>query len=258
MSQGRALYLEPGVSWRVTLDDGVALRIEAPGQARSLYPLHRLSRVQSGVQALWTTQALLGCLRAGVTVVFCDARGAVHGWCFGPRRREHRLAQLLREAVRDPEWPQFWGAWQQQVGRKEAKRLRARMQFHGLAHTDLSKLHVMAVNRMRSRWACAPGPWVRALQKAQRTLSAQVCADLVGDPELLCYARPGLNLPHSLSDLMQLRLDAALLEWPVKAVIQQAPGRVAAQIIEKHDGEFYRAVAEMLGDLEHVLREWVS
>lgn len=29
-ASGRALYLAAGMAWRVTLDDGVALRVEAP------------------------------------------------------------------------------------------------------------------------------------------------------------------------------------------------------------------------------------
>ncbi|GIX24255.1 hypothetical protein [Caldimonas sp.] len=253
---GKPLFLEPGVAWLVTLDDGVALRVEAPGRARSLYPLPRLSRVQSGVQARWSTEALLACLRAGVTVVFVDARGSVHGWCFGPRRREMTLSQRLREALREPQWPQFWQAWQQQVGVREVQRLLRRMSLHAVTAADPKHLHIKAMNHMTALWGTGPGPWVRALQRAQRALSAQVCSDILGDPQLLCYAYPGLNLPEALADLMQLRLDGLLLSWPVKDILSQPPGQVAARIVEERNAELYRGCAELLGDLEFVLREW--
>lgn len=254
---GRALYLAAGMAWRVTLDDGVALRVEAPGRARSLYPLQRLSRVQSDARAQWDCEALLACLRAGVPVVFHDARGEAVGWCFGPRRREATLAQLLREAVREPQWPDVWRAWRQQAGRREARRLQQQLQLHGAQGCDAAGLHVRACNLHRQRLGVPPAPWLRALRRAAQTLAAQVCADLVGEPELLGYPSPGTNLPAAVAELMQCRLHAALLAWPVSSILDRDPGLLAAQTLEARGAELYRGCAELLGDLEHVLREWL-
>lgn len=254
---GRALYLAAGMAWRVTLDDGVALRVEAPGRARSLYPLQRLSRVQSDARAQWDSEALLACLKAGVPVVFHDTHGDAVGWCFGPRRREATLAQLLREAVREPQWPDVWRAWRQQAGRREARRLQRQLHLHGALGCDAAGLHVRACNLHRQRIGVPPGPWLRALRRATQTLAAQACADLVGEPELLGYPSPGTHLPATVAELMQCRLHAALLAWPVASIVERAPGLLAAQTLEARGAELYRGCAELLGDLEHVLREWL-
>jgi hypothetical protein len=254
---GRALYLAAGIPWRVTLDDGVALRVETPGRARSLYPLDRLSRVQSGAQAQWASEALLACLRAGVPIVFHDTRGEAVGWCFGPRRREATLAQLLREAVREPQWPDVWRAWQQQAGRREARRLQRQLGLHAAQGCDAPGMHVRLCNLHRRRLGVPAAPWLRALRRAVQTLAAQVCADLVDAPELLGYPSPGTNLPATVAELMQCRLHAALLAWPTSTTVERAPGLLAAQTLEARGAELYRGCAELLGDLERVLREWL-
>jgi hypothetical protein len=254
---GRALYLEAGTAWQVTLDDDVALKVQAPGRARSLYPLSRLSRVQSSAQAQWATEALLACLRAGVPVVFHDGRGSALGWCFGPRRREFTLAQRLHDALREPDWPTFWRAWQQQVGQREARRLQAELHLPGCAGLDAKQMHVRASNLHRLRLGVAAGPWLRALQRAVCSLSAQACADLVDDPELLAYPSPGMNLPATVAELLQCRVHSALLRWPVAGVLAAPPSLLAAQTLEWRGADMYRGCAEILGDLERALRDWL-
>lgn len=255
---GRALYLAPGVPWRVTLDDGVALRVDAPGRARSLYPLQRLARVQSAMQAQWSSDALLACLGAGVPVVFHDARGTAVGWCFGPRRRESTLGQLLHEAVREPDWGDAWKAWQQQAARREVRRLQRRLCLHLPPGADAAQCNVQLCNLQRQRLGVAPGPWLRALRAATQTLAAQVSADQVGDPALLGYPSPGLHLPATIAELMQFRLHGALLDWPASVAKDRAPGLLAAQTLEARGAELYRGCTELLGDLERMLREWLG
>jgi hypothetical protein len=259
MPLGRALYLESGLPWQISLDDGVALRIELPGRARSLVPLQRLSRVQSGIQVRWTTDALLACLRAGIPVVFSDARGTVHGWCFGPRRRESTLAQRLRHAVREPDWPQFWHAWKQQTSLREGRRLQHVLKLpvcDGIDACDLARQHVQACNRLCWLWGTAPGPWLRAGQRALRCLVAEVCADMIGDPELLDHPCPGLHLPEELAGLLIGRLDALLARCSRSRIAQQPPAQMVAELLETRGADLDRGCAELLGDLDHCLREW--
>ena len=115
----RPLYLEAGTPWQVKLDAGVALHVSAAGRARSLYPLQRLARVVCGAAAQWDTAALLACLRAGVPVLFHDGHGDPIAWCFGPRRRETTLQQLLREGLDHIDWAEHFSRWQHAAQRRE-------------------------------------------------------------------------------------------------------------------------------------------
>jgi len=224
----RPLYLEPGIPWRVKLDTGIALNVDAPCRARSLFPLARLARVVCDSHSIWETAALLGCLRAGVPVVFHDARGNALGWCFGPRRRETTLASLLREGLQQPGWPDHFGRWRIATERRE----------------------MLA----RTRTGVAAGQQLRHLRHAAAGLAAESIARIVDDPELIGYARPGLNLARELGDLLEWRLHTLYARVPAA---QAHAGRLAAALVESHGAFLHRACGEILGDLELNLREWL-
>ncbi|MDW8336740.1 MAG: CRISPR-associated endonuclease Cas1 [Tepidimonas sp.] len=256
MMTARPLYLMAGVRWSVRLDADIVLRIEAPGRAASFYPLPRLSRIHSDTQVNWATEAMLACLSAGIPIVFTDRHGQTLGWCFGPRRRETTLAELLREATRSPQWDLFWQSWLRQIRLREAKRLRRLLGLTNKAGIELWQTHIAACNILYQRWGKPPKPWIRAMQTTIRPLAARVCADLIGDPELLCYHKPGLNLPQTLSDLLIARIDEALYLEPPLLVGGEPASLMAARLLEQSGAHFYRACAQLLGDLEHQLRCW--
>lgn len=256
LPSGQALYLASGAALDVSLDSGIALKVQAPGQARSLYPLRRISRIHSATDVHWSIDALLGCLEAGIPVVFHDAAGNIRGWCFGPRQKETTLAALLREACAHPDWPQFWAAWIHRIDRREARAVARDLRITWQPGQTAAQLHINLCNLMRDRWQCPPGPWVRALRAALRTLAAEVCTHLVGAPEALAYPAPGINLPETLANLALARADAILLRQPAALVTNIRPDRLAAQIMETQHAEIYRACAGVLGNLERSLREW--
>jgi hypothetical protein len=59
----------------------------------------------------FATDALLGCLAAGVPVTFVSLDGQVLGYCIGRERRAWSLDQLLDRLVADPGWPELIGRW---------------------------------------------------------------------------------------------------------------------------------------------------
>lgn len=252
----RPLYLEAGTGWRVKLDDGVALHVSAAGRARSLYPLTRLARVVCGVSAEWDTAALLACLRAGVPVLFHDAHGDTLAWCFGPRRRETTLAQLLGEGLHHPEWSTVFSQWHQATERRELLSALHALRGHG-GRLDAPTVRAHLCNLHRDRTGVAAGPWIRALQKANSALVAENLHSALGDPALICYARPGLHLARLFADLMEWRLHLLLHDTPTAAFAATTPGRLAAGLVEARTAPLQTACGAMLGDLEHQLRDWL-
>lgn len=253
----RPLYLDPGIVWQVRLDDGVALSIAADGRTRSLYPLQRLSRVVCGRQVQWRTDALLACLEAGVPIVFNDARRGTIGWCFGARRRETTLAQLLREGLSQPQWPDRFGTWVAAVERRE---MLYALAYMGVRAARLEARHVRALlcNRHRQRIGVPAGPWLRALRLAGAGLAAEAAQRAVGDSTLLAFARPGFHLPRVLGDLLEWRQHRLLDDWPAAALHATSPQRLAAAAVQASPASLERGCGEFLGELELHLREWLT
>ncbi len=71
----KPLYVQGGGT-RVERD-GPALRVGRAGSAERWFPLRRISQVISAVQVDWSSQALLACAEAGITVSFLDEAGNV-------------------------------------------------------------------------------------------------------------------------------------------------------------------------------------
>jgi len=252
----RPLYLEGTTPWRVALDAGVALRIAAPGRAARNVPLQQVARVVCDTRVHWDTDALLACLRAGVPVVFHDPRGDTVGWCFGPRRRETTLASLLHEALSQAEWPTIWAKWHAAMHRRE---MRAALRALGATVVRLEPDAVRArlCNLHRERIDVPAGELLCALRCAATALVAERVQVLVGDASLLCYARPGLNLPAEFAALLEWRLHRLLHATAPAQLRCMAATRVAATLVERHAATLEAGIGDMLGDLELHLREWL-
>lgn len=250
------LYLEAGFAWEVRLDAGVALHVSAPGRARSLYPLRKLARVVCGTQASWDTSALVACLQAGVPVVFHDGQGAAAAWCFGPRRRETTLEQLLREGLGRPEWRDRFEAWRHAACRREALGALAYTNVHS-HRLDAPSVRSRLANLHRLRLGFAAGPWLHALQRVADGLAAEAVQQAIGDPALIGYASPGLNLAAELGALLEWQFHRLLHDATPQALLAQTPGRFAATVAQSRGAPLHRACGDLLGDLERQLRDWL-
>ena len=249
----RPLYLDAALPWEVRLDDGPALHVSAPGRARSLYPLRRLARVVSPSHAQWSTPALLACLGAGVPVLFHDARGDTVGWCFGPRRRETTLDQLLREALDQPVWSHLIDTWFEAAHRREMlAALRAMNTVSLLLEPAAVRSHLCNLHRLRVGRPVRG--WLVALQRANAALVAERLHGLLGDPALIGYAREGLHLARTFSELMEWRLHRILHSTSPLELLESAPSRFAAEAVEHHGAALHRCCGDLAGSLEHHLR----
>lgn len=100
----RPLYIAPGGETRVDLD-GPALCITRDERAEQFFPIQRISRIYSGEQAQWSSEALLACAAQGVAVLFVDDDGAIIARLLGRPgiydSMYHRLSEflLLPEAI---------------------------------------------------------------------------------------------------------------------------------------------------------------
>lgn len=253
----RALYLDAARPWQVALDDGPALRVSAPGRARSFYPLARLARVISPSHAQWSTPALVACLRAGVPVLFHDAAGDTLGWCFGPRKRETTLASLLREALDQPQWAALIDTWLEAAHRREMMAaLRAMNTVSVLVEPAAVRAHLCNLHRLRVGRPVRG--WLVALQRAADALAAQRLHGLVGDPALIGFAREGLHLARTFGELLEWRLHGIVHATPPLALAQSVPSRFAAQAIERHAAELECCCGDLAGSLERHLREQLT
>lgn len=253
----RPLYLDAAYAWQVRLDDGPALHVSAPGRARSLYPLRRLARVIGPSDAQWSTPALLACLRAGVPVIFHDGDGQTVGWCFGPRKRETTLGNLLREALGELRGADIIASWRLAAERRQILAALRALKTHS-ARLDATSVRAQLCNLHRVRIGQPCGRWLRALQQANAALVAERLHDLVGDPALIGFAREGLHLARIVSGLMEWPLHGLLHDAPVLAIVQRSPGRFAAETIESGAPALHRACGEIVGSLECHLREQLT
>lgn len=250
----RPLYLDAAIPWQVRLDDGPTLNVSAPGRARSLYPLRRLARVLSPCGAQWSTEALLACLRHGVPIVFHDSAGEPVGWCFGPRKRETTLTGLIREALDQPNWAEIFGTWERATHRREILGV---LRGLGVSSRSLEPTAVRArlCNLHRIRFGRPARAWINALCRASAALVAEHLHGAVGDPALIGFAREGLHLAKTTSGLLEWRLHRILHAQPAAELDGALPDRFAAAMAGRHATGLSRACGELIGSLEHHLRE---
>jgi hypothetical protein len=206
---------------------------------------------------VWSTEALLGCLEAGVPVVFRGARGEALAWCFGPRRRETTLAGLLREAISRPDWEDWFTTWKASVERREIVSALHRAKLRAAPRVDPRSADADFCNALASRFGTPPAQHVRALRSAASALVAARLADAVADPELIAWAREGLHFVPAFAKLLQWELHVQHFARPVLELEDQPPSRWAAALLERVGARLDRKLGQILGDFERCLREWV-
>jgi hypothetical protein len=253
----RALYLDAGQDWQVRLDDGVALHVSAPGRTRNLVPLRQLARVISPASAQRSTEALLACLRSGVPVLFHDHHGDTIAWCFGPRKRETTLGELLRETMQHPMGGDMLDQWRRSCERRE---ILCALVGSGIAPrpADAANARSRLFNHHRLRLGFAVGERMRHLQRAAGALVAQQLHEHLGDPALIGFAREGLHMGLFLTELLSWRLHSSLTHTPRWRLETMSAAQFAAFAVERDATQLCRALGDQLGGLEYHLREQLT
>jgi hypothetical protein len=127
MTAPRPLYVDSAAAG-IRLE-GPALVVARPARADTRVPLRRLARVVVRGGVPFDTDALLGCLGAGVPVTFVALNGQVLGYCIGPERRAWSIGPLLERLVADPDWPEFIGRWTRHAESEVIQRTCRRMRL---------------------------------------------------------------------------------------------------------------------------------
>jgi hypothetical protein len=92
----RPLYIDGVAGMEVDYDEP-ALAVSAPGKARQLFPLPRVSRIVVTGSVDWSMPALFACADAGVAIVFLSTGGEVRGRWLGCVRHRQNLSQLFSD-----------------------------------------------------------------------------------------------------------------------------------------------------------------
>ena len=249
----RPLYLQPTLPARVTLDAAVALRIRIEGQSGLRTPLTKISRVVCNHNVQWDSDALVACLQQGVPIAFLDARGKAIGWCFGARRRETTMANLLAHALEADDWDQRFAPWLD--GQHRARAAQALL-LCGLATSGahLSDVRTVLCNLHRTRLGVPAGAALGKLEALARCDVAAALADAVGEAPLLAWHRPGLNLIDAFAGLVCIHAHTVINTTQEMPAADQT-ARWATQTYEKHAGLFAQSTGALIGAFELFLRE---
>lgn len=249
----RPLYLQPMLPARVALDSTVALRIHTVGQSGLRTPLTRISRVVSNHHVQWDSDALIACLQNGIPIAFMDARGKPIGWCFGARRRETSLANLLEHALESDEWEQRFNPWLDAQHRaRAAQALLLCGVFTSTAH--LANVRNVLCNLHRTRLGAPAGAALGRLEALARCDIAAALADAVGEARLLAWHRPGFNLIDTLAGLVAIHAHT-IINGTQELPAPDQMAQWATRNYEKNAGLFAQSTGALIGALELFLRE---
>lgn len=104
------LYLYGRNATHIVLD-GPALKVQRHGKADIRYPLSRLSRIISGLDVKWQTQALKACIDERLPIVFVSRDGQPAAYLYPVQRTPSRLDALLEELFDRPDGIVHYTHW---------------------------------------------------------------------------------------------------------------------------------------------------
>lgn len=246
------LYLQHSSATRLDLDTNHRLRIERKHQPERRIPLHHISRIVCSSQLDITTRALLACLQGGIPVCFVNTDGSALGWCLGTRRKESSLRQLLTHALDDPDWNHLYQPWLQLQRSALAAQT---LLLCGVATTPAARHNPKAAlcnaHTQKHQVPCAAH--IQALSGlAQQEIANYLNAE-IGDPTLLAWHQPGLNLLQDLGQLLALHTHTDLHHASQLPPLDGLH-HWAVRLHECHSAHWQQRVAHLTHAFEQFLR----
>ncbi|MEX1167651.1 MAG: CRISPR-associated endonuclease Cas1 [Hydrogenophaga sp.] len=247
------LYLNQGTTLTLDIDAAQRLRIERAHMPERRIPLHLVSRIVCSSLVNISSGALLACMKRGIPLAIVEPSGKTIGWCFGTRRTENSLRELLRHALDDPTWETHYTQWQdnQRLAISTQVLLLCQVPASAAARTN-PRAALCNAHKRKHQQPC--GHAVDAIaQLAQHELAAHLGAE-AGDPALLAWAKPGLNLINDLGKLLSLQAHIDVHH------AQQLPtadklASWALQRYERHSAHWQQRIAYLSVAFEQFLRE---
>lgn len=253
---GIPLYLHTSAVQRLDLDSAQRLCIERKDWSEKRIPLRLVSRIVCRSTLDISTRALVACMKSGIPLVLVEPDGKAIGWCMGARRTETTLRQLLIHALDDPEWNNCYTPWlhNQHLAIAAQVLLLCNVPITAQARGN-PRAALCNAHRRKHQQAC--GSAVNALARlAQHALSAHLAKE-TGAPELLAWARPGLNLMSDLGALLALHAHTDVhhaLEIPPPHPAQKDLNAWAVHHYEGHTAHWQQRTAHLSWSFEQFLR----
>jgi len=92
--------------------EGPALKVKSESVATKRFPLSRISRVVARSDfVIWSTDAILACMRSGISITFLNRSGDPEGFCYGNRHIENSFGNNLREFLEFDNWREYYEIW---------------------------------------------------------------------------------------------------------------------------------------------------
>ncbi len=247
------LYLHQGSTLAIDIDAAQRLRIVRAELPEKSIPLHLISRIVCSSKVNISTQALLACMRRGIPLAIVEPSGKTIGWCFGVRRTENSLRELLRHALDDPAWNTLYKPWlaNQRLAIAAQVLLLCQVPASATARTN-PRAALCNAHRHKHQQPC--GQAVDAIaQLAQHELAEHLGRES-GDPALLAWARPGLNLINDLGALLGLHAHTDVHHsTPLHA--DETLQRWALPRYERQSAHWQQRIAHLSVAFEQFLRE---
>lgn len=247
------LYLNQGSTLALDIDTAQRLRIERAQLPEKRIPLHLVSRIVCSSQVSISTSALLACMRRGVPLAIVEPSGKTLGWCFGVRRTENSLRELLRHALDDPAWEVEYKNWLANQHLAICTQMLLLCQVPGTAAARANPRAALCnAHRQKHQQPC--GQAVDAIaQLAQHELAAHLGRESC-DPTLLAWARPGINLINDLGALLGLHAHTDI-HHTAQRHVEEALQHWALRRYERSSALWQQRIAHLGVAFEQFLRE---
>lgn len=234
VTDARPLYIAPAGDTRVALD-GPALVVSHEEQSERLFPLCRLSRVYSGAWVDWTSEALLACAAAGVTVVFVDDAGKVVARVLGRAGQRDELFHRFTEFLLLPQAAGMYRHWREDLRRRAAWWAGAKLGMPKAARGPAE-----CRDWINREAACCAGPehgersrqWLRALAFAWMQAHLQDLGFGLST-ELAQTGEPALA--RDLTEVLAWYLEPARIGWLKTRYLAAQRGREAVRPPRQED-----------------------
>jgi hypothetical protein len=251
-----ALYIS-GTAERLVVRDGRSIVVRQHGESWRRYPFNRLSHIVSDHRVNWKTDAITGCMSFGVPVFFSDGRGEYIGACYGTRRRETTLANLLRLSLEHPNGEvrlvEFLHAFD-----CEARHLCA--EKHGLrGRVHESEVVISgATNNIFSIWQVPPGNYLKAYEGLLRSwVETELLESLGHESELIAYPLAGFHLGEKITESCRWSVLSVLANAGLAPLSGEAPSGWAVRVFHINLVDHARTLGKLLGRMEATLRTCV-
>lgn len=215
-------------------------------------PIHLVSRIVCNMRVDISSKALIACMKKGIPLAIVERSGRTVGWCFGVRRTENSLHDLLRQALDDPEWDSLYNHWRENQTLAICAQVLLLCQIPATPSARANPRAALCNAHYQKHKRCCGQAVNELAELAQHELASHLAHESA-DPSLLAWSRPGLNLITDIGAILGLHAHIdihhasnipereALMVW-------------AMQRFERHQSHWQQRIAQLSQAFEKFLR----